>query len=72
MKWQDERDFDQVELAKAECQNCVFWSPLSDIHGECRRYPPQPSSEFMGDGFTRKSLFSTTSHRHWCGEFVEF
>ena len=70
--FQTERDFRDIDFGRAECGNCTFWNNLSDIHGECRRYPPATTDDVMEDGKTPRSQFPVTSHRHWCGEFMHW
>jgi len=65
------------------CGGCVFFVPRADVshlHGECRRFPPQPSS-ISGDkyvnvrGVVKIFLHVTDATApvvkasHWCGEW---
>ena len=61
--------------AGRNCRDCRNFQEISDVHGECRRYAPNPnSSVYVERGMVGEIKvdihWPKVYHRNWCGEFA--
>lgn len=56
------------------CSRCRYWKPSGGELGECRRYPPAPSTieedEDVTKYFAVVNDWPTTEKDDYCGEFM--
>lgn len=63
-------------LPGMSCKNCLYYEPIMENHGECRRYAPHPNASSFVPKADAVGTIKNDIHwpkvfeTYWCGQFA--
>lgn len=60
----------QPVVAQRACSACIYWKPVAEERGECRRHAPQTVTFEVDENVKFEWRFPETKALDWCGDFT--